>query len=202
MLEPACLLALQLILPGFLSQTKLFVLITNCWKIICDIRISGCIITVGTTEKRMRIDAKFERILDTAQNGVSPTKEDSAFLLRFPETSIEVCARLLTVLVCSSAVLKFILSSCKTGAGRPRDQSGPVENAPSDFSNAARRSVTYAIGQARFVGSVSSGVQKFPALQRPPSRLPSAASVRNSDSGCECRVRLFTGGWDGGVSPC
>jgi hypothetical protein len=61
---------------------------------------------------------------------------------------------------------RFSLSSCEIGAGRQRDQSGPAENAPSDFSNAARRSVTSAIGEARFFESVSAGAQIFPALQR------------------------------------
>ena len=39
-----------------------------------------------------------------------------------------------------------LLSSCETGARRPRDRSGSVKNAPGDFPNAARRSVTSAIG--------------------------------------------------------
>jgi hypothetical protein len=43
-------------------------------------------------------------------------------------------------------VFRFILSSCETGARRPGERSGSVKNAPSDFPNAARRSVTSAIG--------------------------------------------------------
>jgi biotin synthase len=37
----------------------------------------------------MKTDAKVERILDAAQNGSPPTKQDCAYLLSFPETSIE-----------------------------------------------------------------------------------------------------------------
>ncbi|OGS34062.1 MAG: hypothetical protein A2293_00635, partial [Elusimicrobia bacterium RIFOXYB2_FULL_49_7] len=37
----------------------------------------------------MNIDNKVLRILDTAQTGHTPTKEECIFLLHFPETSIE-----------------------------------------------------------------------------------------------------------------
>src|ERR1700722_13183848 len=76
---------------------------------------------------------------------------------------------------------KFIFPSCGIVAGRRRDQSAPPENAPSDFSSAARRSGFSATDEVRFSGNVSTRAQIFPALQLPPFYPRTVTSVRNSN---------------------